>query len=132
MKKISAKKYAISLYEATEGFSKKQLSEVISNFVKILIKNNDIKLTNKISEEFDKYFNLQKGIEKVEISTAKELTEVEKKEILKRLESQLNKKVELEEEVDPSLIGGLKIKYGDKLIDGSIKTKLSLLRSKIN
>ena len=132
MKKISAKQYAISLYEVTESLSENQLSDVISSFVNVLVKNNDIKLVGKISEKFEKYFNLQKGIEKIEISTAKKLDESEKKNILNKMESQLNKKVELEELVDPGLIGGLKVKYDDKLVDGSIKTRLSLLKSKIN
>jgi len=132
MKQISAKQYAISLYEATEGLPVSDFSKTISNFVNIIVKNNDLKLANKIIREFENYFNLRKGIEKVKINIARKLDEKEKDSILNGLELQLNKKIELKEEIDPNLIGGARIEYGDKLIDGSIKARVDLLKSKIN
>lgn len=131
MKKISAKQYAVSLYEAAEGLSEKDLPEIISGFVKILIKSNNSKLTGKITEEFEKYFKEQKNIETVEVGTARELSESEKDKIISKLEAALDKKIELEESVDPRLIGGIRIKYKDRLVDGSIKARLRSLKDKI-
>ena len=55
----------------------------------------------------------------------------ERKRIARFVEEMTSKKVELEAHVDPAIIGGLVLRIGDKLLDGSTRTKLEGLRGEL-
>ena len=59
------------------------------------------------------------------------LNKNEKTKLNKQLSDQLGKKIELTESVDESLIGGVVIRIGDKVLDGSIKGRLDSMRSSL-
>ena len=118
------------MYESLEEESEAKVHELIKDFIKILIKKNQINLIGKILVEFEKHWNGQRGIKNVEVTTADPL--LHKKIIVSELERYLNKKVELEEKVDKEIIGGLIIKYDDILIDGSVKNRLELIKQKLS
>jgi F-type H+-transporting ATPase subunit delta len=130
MRKISAKKYAISLYESLEEAPEKEVHELIKDFIKLLIRKNQINLIGKILLEFEKHWNEKEGIKKVEVTTSQPL--LHKKIITDELKKYLQKTIELEEKVDKEIIGGLIIKYDDILIDGSVKKRLAILRQKLS
>lgn len=129
--KITAKKYAISLYEVTENLKAKEVSRAIRNFINLLAKNNAISLGPKIIEEFEKYWWQQQGLAKVELTTARPLTSHQEKKIINQLQRQLKKKIIVDKTVDESLIGGLLIKFNDTLIDGSLRKQLLILKNNL-
>lgn len=129
--KISAKKYAISLFEATEDLDHKQADQVIKNFVLVLAKNQALSLAPKIIEEFDNYLRQKQGIQKVEIKTARPLGKSEEKEIISLLKKRLGKEIQIQKSMDESLIGGMIIKIGDNLIDGSLNLQLINLKNNL-
>jgi len=63
-----------------------------------------------------------------EISTAIEISQDFKKELQKKFEPLIGKKMELTYTTDPSLIGGVVTKIGNRVFDGSIKTQLQSLK----
>lgn len=64
----------------------------------------------------------------VKVSTPMELTESQKSEVTKKLlETTEYEKLEVEYEIDPSLIGGMVIRLGDRVVDSSIRTKIEHL-----
>lgn len=130
MRKISAKKYAISLYESLEEASESEVHKLIKDFIKILIRKNQINLISKILIEFEKHWNGQRGVKKVEVTTAQPITN--KKIITDELNKHLQRQIELEEKVDKEIIGGLIIKYDDILIDGSVRKRLAMARQKLS
>lgn len=130
MRKISVKKYAISLYEIVKE-GKVGISQTIDNFVKLLIKNNDLSRVDKIIEAFDEYAKEQEGMIEVEAKTARVLDKKDRESIVENLEKTLNKKVSLKEEQDKELIGGIVLKYKDTVVDGSIKKKLESLNNQL-
>ncbi|MBU0598021.1 ATP synthase F1 subunit delta [Patescibacteria group bacterium] len=127
MKKITPKKYAVSLYEILQEVQDDKVPEVLGNFVKLLVWNKDLSQADKIINVFGKYANEQENILELIITSAKKLDQDVKNNIVKQLASSLNKKIEINELVDPGLIGGAKLQYGDTIIDGSIKRRLELL-----
>ncbi|MFA6255176.1 MAG: ATP synthase F1 subunit delta [Patescibacteria group bacterium] len=129
--KISAKKYAISLFEAVQDLDHKQADKVIKKFVLVLAKNQALSLAPKIIEEFENYSRQKQGIQKVEIKTARPLSKSDEKEITSQLKKRLGKEIQAEKIVDESLIGGMIIKIGDNLIDGSIKMQLINLKNNL-
>jgi len=127
MRKITPKKYAISLYESLKDVPKDQMTIIIKSFMAVLIRNKDLKKANKIIKTFREYYNQSEGIQEVQISTAGTLDDQVKSKILKLLTSIMNKKIELRETVDKDLMGGMVLKYGDNVVDGSIKKRIELL-----
>ena len=133
MKKISPKRYAISLYEATQDLDKDEVKVEIENFVKILVRNKNLKLAERVIEEFEKYSKEQEGILEVEVVSASELSSSFKKELEDKIKK-INRvdKVDIINKEDDGLIGGMVVKIGDTIIDASLKTRLALLKKQLN
>jgi F-type H+-transporting ATPase subunit delta len=64
---------------------------------------------------------------KVRISSAVPLTEDEQAALRKKLEARFNQTLDARFEVEPSLLGGVVVRAGDQVIDGSVKGKLKAL-----
>jgi F-type H+-transporting ATPase subunit delta len=130
------KQYTISLYESLKDKKKiDQIDQRIFNFVKILKKNNHLKLKNKIILEFEKYWKEKNGIFDVLIKTTKPLEKTQKEKltnwIIARGSQLVNKKIKeikIKEKIDRNLINGMILKIGDSIIDSSAKKQLEKLR----
>ncbi len=70
------------------------------------------------------------GVLKVDVLSAVPLTDNELRAIVAKLEAQTRKRIETKTTVDPSLIGGIAVKYGDNLLDGTVKAGLRRLKEK--
>ena len=96
-----------------------------------LIGKNRLTSIDEISDEYqrlvDNYHGIE-GAEIAEITTAIPLEDEDKLKIAQRITSIVGKPVVLKANVDASLVGGIIIKVGDKLIDGSIRSKLQALK----
>ncbi len=84
-----------------------------------------------ISRQYDRLLDAHYGIEHVEVITALPLDDEDRKRISNRFEEIIGRKVVIDAQVDPSIIGGIKAKIGDTLIDGSVKGKLGALRKSL-
>lgn len=113
---ITAKQYAEILNQFLEEVGEEDVNKAIKAFIGLLKKNNDLRLADKIIEEYQ-----NAGIKQVRVTSAKRISESAKKE--------LQKLGDVKEGVDTSLIGGIKIRIGDTFIDGSIRQTLENLRS---
>lgn len=101
--------------------------------IDILTAKNREPLLPAIAKEFHTAYNDYKGISKASVTTtipvdAQLRSELEK--IVKKLSGA--EKIELDEKVDPDLIGGFILNVGDKQIDASIKSKLKTLKVKFS
>jgi F-type H+-transporting ATPase subunit delta len=67
----------------------------------------------------------------VEVTTAQRLSQEEENGLVEKLQGFTGKKVQLENRVDPSLIGGVITRIGTTLYDGSVQAQLEQLRAKI-
>lgn len=103
-------------------------SEIVYGFIVLLIKKGREAALHEIVEEFLAQYNKLKGITPVKLITAVKLESGEVQTMVSALKAkELLKEVELHEEVDPELLGGFILQYGDKMIDQSVKSKLSQL-----
>ena len=66
-----------------------------------------------------------KSISYATVTSALELTDDERAKLISKLEKMCGTKVQIEEKTDPSLIGGIVIEVDGKVIDGSIRNRLS-------
>lgn len=106
-----------------EAFSKNTNNYVVS-FLKLLCKKGHIKDFSKCAREFDKLYKVLNNITTARVVSATKLCEVEKSELIKKLQKLFKKTVELELSVDSSILGGLIISIEDKVIDRSLRNSL--------
>ena len=105
-------------------------SDILS-FVKVIIKNNRAHYLYKIFKEtlyrFDDYLEIQEG----KLILSKEMSKEEKEKIIKSIEINEGVRLELEEVIDPSILGGFIVTLKDNVYDASLKTKLQNLKESL-
>ncbi|MFA6271751.1 MAG: ATP synthase F1 subunit delta [Patescibacteria group bacterium] len=131
MRKITPKKYAQALYESLEGKDKAEIASAITSFIEVLVRNKSISKSDKVISAFHDYLNEQEGVQAVSVYSVKELSKDEKNEIKSGLKQALKKEIELIEYINPELMGGVILKYGDVIVDGSVKSKIENLANTI-
>lgn len=127
--RITSKQYAQALYDLTDGKSKTEIEKIVADFAQYLRKERKLKMADKIIEQFEKIYNLKNGIIEAEIITRKKLDEVLGRKARHFIKEKYGaKEVVLKNIVDESIKGGLVLKVGDEVMDGSAKRKLEELR----
>ncbi|MEA3274344.1 MAG: F0F1 ATP synthase subunit delta [Pseudomonadota bacterium] len=107
------------------------LSQEAQNLVKLLAENDRLAVLPEIADLFDALKTEHQGVRQVQVRTAYALNAAQKKELAEALKKRLGAEVELTVEKDPSLIGGIEIRAGDLVIDGSIRGKLHQLATEL-
>jgi len=100
----------------------------IERFLKLLVERRRIQYIKEIVTMYQELLDEELNIARGEVITAYPLTSEEKKELEEILKEYLKKEVILESKVDEEIIGGIKIKIGDLIFDGSLKTQLGKLK----
>jgi len=84
-----------------------------------------------IVAEFDRLVDEAAGRVRATVTAAIELDAHDRDRIARELSARLNKEVKVQVTVDPRILGGLKIQYGDHVVDGTVATKLQQLRRRL-
>ena len=125
----------------TPGLNKKTIAEIFlelsvdesesaenkalfSNFLNVLSENKRLNIITMVSSQFEQKKQKAEQVSEVILSSAAALPEEDIKEIKQALSKKLGKKIELNNSVDETLIGGAVIKIGDHMIDGSVRSQL--------
>ena len=131
MTKYTPKQYAEALHLAIHESNPKNQEKILDNFVVVLKSNGDLGLIDDIEDEFLNLYRAQKGIKQAEITTAKPLGRDEEAKLIKDLNEYVGGRVELKKKVDEGLIGGIVVKIGDEVLDGSVKNTLQELKNRL-
>lgn len=131
--KISEKKYARLLFEQIKGKSGKSAREAVGSFVEILAQRNELAKAEKIARIFGEIWNREKGIVEAEVVVSRK-PEKGTLEFFRRYVSSRTGagQIEISAQTDESILGGAVLRYGDKILDASLKTKLIDLKNKIS
>lgn len=108
------------------------LSEQGKNLIFLLAENGKLSLAGHIAALFEQYRAEEAGVLDARVASAFPLDDAETKKLAKALQKALGKKVRLEVSVDRALIGGIVVRAGDKVIDGSIKGQLQRLARRLD
>ena len=100
--------------------------------VNLLVARGRATTIRRVSEEFNRRLNASRGVVMATVTSAVPLTPDETAAIRTRVEAMAGASIELHEEVDPGLIGGLTIQVRDQLLDASIRGRLERLRDQLN
>ncbi len=101
------------------------LSAMTANFIRLLVEKGRIAGIEEIEDNYRKLMDEAIGIARVQVKTALPLTDDLSARLKQGIESLTGNKVEMEIEEDASLLGGVVVRVGDKLYDGSIKAQLN-------
>jgi F-type H+-transporting ATPase subunit delta len=127
--KITSKQYAQTLYDLTDGKSKPEIQKTVADFARYIYKERKLKLFGKIIEQFGKIYNQENGIIEAEVATAEKLNESLEKKIKSYIQKKYEaKKVIVKNIIDEKIKGGMIIRVGDEVVDGSIVGKLGELK----
>jgi F-type H+-transporting ATPase subunit delta len=102
-----------------------------TNLAKLLIESNRVRDVAAIEEEFQRLADEAAGRVRATVTTAVELTERDRDRVEDELSKRLGKQIRMQVVVDPRILGGLKLQYGDRLVDASVSTRLQQLRRRL-
>lgn len=119
-----ARKAAAAL---TEAMAQAGFLPLLGNFVRVVAANRRLSALPALVTGFARYVADKRGEHVAEVSTAHALNEVQRHQLRARLAEAGWPKVRLVEHVDASLLGGLVLKIGSKMIDTTLKSRLSRL-----
>ena len=121
--------------EQSEAFNlisdKLNFNKLLKTFLNFVINKRRLFFIEKIIEDFLNACSKNRGEIKADLSSPKELNEIEISKIKDELASNFGANIKLNYKYDPSLIGGLIIKVESTMIDTSIKSKLKQLETKM-
>ena len=111
--------------------AKSDYSETVKNFLNLLLDKNRIDAIREISSYYEKLMDEVSHIARVDVFTPRPLREDAARSLEKVLEEMTSKKIRMEMKEDKSLVGGLVVKIGDLVFDGSIKAQIEGLKESL-
>lgn len=102
-----------------------------ANFVRVLAENDRLPLLPSIAELYKELSDEAQNIVDATVSSAFEITADQQEAIQKALSAKLNKTIKVSSVVDESLMGGIVIRAGDLVIDGSIQNRIAQLAGEL-
>jgi F-type H+-transporting ATPase subunit delta len=105
--------------------------ELIRNFLRLTAEKGRIGQIEEIAREFDRLMAVEERRLSVELTTARELSDDEARDLLRQIEEASGRKIEATRKVDPNLIGGFVLQAGSMRVDASVRGRLEGLRQEL-
>jgi len=125
--KVNKERLSALMLDICQG----QINQENENFLKLLVHNNRLSLLPSIAKLFEAFKAEDEGYVEVEVLTAYSLSKEAKQDFTATLEKTLGKKIHMNVTVEKSLIGGILVRAGDRVIDGSIRGRLQQLAKRL-
>ncbi|MDP9482107.1 MAG: F0F1 ATP synthase subunit delta [Chloroflexota bacterium] len=109
----------------------KRISAHALNLIRLLDQRGRLKVLPAIAAEYTRLLDALRGIVPATVTSAAPLEKDEVAALAKRLEEMTGGTVKLATVVEPSLIGGLTVRVGDRMIDASVRGRLERLRDQL-
>jgi F-type H+-transporting ATPase subunit delta len=107
------------------------ISRPVRNFMAVLIDHRRVQFLGPIVKEFEHELDRRLGFAEAEITSARELSEIERRELEAQLGKLTGKKVRARYSRDLSVLGGAMVRVGSTIYDGSVKGQLGRIREAI-
>ncbi|MCG7877316.1 MAG: F0F1 ATP synthase subunit delta [Candidatus Thiodiazotropha taylori] len=101
------------------------------NLIKVLVENGRLNVLPEIDALFEELKADKERVSKVHVTSAFALDAAQEKLIAEALKAKLGRNVTITSEKDPDLIGGIHIRAGDMVIDGSVRGQLQQLANEL-
>jgi F-type H+-transporting ATPase subunit delta len=101
------------------------------NLILLMVRRGRPGAIDRMIERFTELLRRHRGISLAEVRTALPLGDEQRAEIVERLRTLTDAEVEIQETLDPDLIGGIAVRIGDQLYDASVRGRLERLRARL-
>ena len=113
-----------------EAFS--SAHEYVINFLKLLCEKKCMHTFSDCVKEYKKLYNKKNNIENVTAITAVALSDELRKKLISKLQKDYGKKIQLQEKVDKSILGGIILRTENSQTDASVRTRLEAIRAQLS
>jgi len=117
--------------EALRGALEGRVPDLFLRFVMLVVDKRRQKLLGDIATEYRALVDEQLGRVRVQVAVSHEPDEALRQEVARALAKRLGREVIPTFTVDPSLLGGMVVRYGDEILDGSVRTAAENLRRRM-
>ena len=108
-----------------------QADPLLVNFLKVMSGKNRLRLLPEVCDAFDALLDEQLGKVEVDVTVAHKLGQAELDEVRRKVGKALGRDAVVRQSVDESILGGLILRVGDQLIDGSVRRQLESMRERL-
>ena len=123
---LQAKHRVIEKIVARQGAGR-----IVRNFVFVILDHHRSHLLPEIIAAVQEVVRQRQGIAEAEVSSAVELSSAQKMELAKTLSRLTGKRIEPKYSLDPALLGGAIARVGDTIYDGSLRSRLAEMRTRL-
>ena len=131
---IMSKRISVnSKLTAIKNIFSSTLEEIELEFISLLVSNGDISFLGNIIEKLNFTIEMNSNVKNIHITSANDFKEDEKNEIVELIKNKfsIDNSSKATFDVDKNIIGGITIRIGNKIIDGSIVTKLKKIKQSL-
>ena len=104
----------------------------VRNLVAVLIDHRRIPFLQQITDQLEKELDARMGVADVQITSARELADAERRTLEAQIAKLTGKKVRAQFELDSALLGGAVVRVGSTIYDGSVKGQLERIKAAIS
>jgi F-type H+-transporting ATPase subunit delta len=104
------------------------ITGIAANFLRVVAANRRLFAVRDMIRAFDRLVAAHKGEVTAQVTVAEALNDTRMNDIRDALKQVTGKDVQVDVTVDPSIIGGLKVKLGSRMVDASLRTKLNSIK----
>ncbi|HEX8523475.1 MAG TPA: ATP synthase F1 subunit delta [Tepidisphaeraceae bacterium] len=122
---------AVERREAMDRIFRNNISPLIFNFLGVVNDHNRLRILEPMIDAYDDLLETQLGKIEVDVYVAKRLPPEQLEQVRQRVSSALKKDAVVHQYVDETIIGGLILRVGDRLIDASARYQLQALKQKL-
>jgi len=105
---------------------------VTKSLFHLLLENKRFEILDAIAVEYNKLFDVLNGVEVAKVTTAIPMDAALEAKVSAKIATFSNKKITIENTIDPSIIGGFILRIGDKQYNGSVANRLQVLKRELN
>lgn len=103
----------------------------VERFLMLLVENERLPLIGRIRREYDRLCDQAEDLLAVTVTSAVALDPAVISRLVEQISEQTGSRVELTEEVDPAIVGGVVLRVGNSILDASIRNRLENLRTEV-
>ena len=116
------------VFDVISGVAKPALPEMAKNFLRTVIENGRLSALPEIAQQYRALKNAQSGSSDAVVYSAFAIDNVALAELAVTLEKRFGRKLNVSVELQPELIGGIRVVVGDEVLDSSVKARLEQMK----
>lgn len=117
------------VFDVIAGAAKVALAPAVANFLRTVLENGRLAALPLMVEQYQSLVQARQGVSEAHIVSAFPISDAQVAEILGPLSTRFGRQLTAKVEVNPDLIGGVRVAVGDEVLDTSVKARLERMKS---